>query len=101
MSAYRPKNVDKNQSEIVHALRQVGATVILLHEAGEGIPDLLIGYRRETYLMEVKSKTGKLNERQQLWHSDWRGDPVSIVRSIDDALNAIRVTDSDRKIIHE
>jgi hypothetical protein len=51
--------------------------------------------------MEVKSKTGKLNERQQLWHSDWRGYPVSIVRSIEDALNAIRVTDSDRRLIHE
>ena len=101
MSAYRPKNVDKNQSEIVHALRQVGATVILMHEAGEGIPDLLIGYRRETYLMEIKSKTGKLNPRQVEWHSEWRGDPVSIVRSIEDALNAIRVTDSDRKLIHE
>jgi hypothetical protein len=98
---YRPKNVDKNQNEIVHALRQVGATVILLHEAGEGIPDLLIGFMGDTYLMEVKSKTGKLNERQKLWHSDWRGHPVSIVRSIDDALKAIKVTDSDRRLIHE
>ena len=98
---YRPKNVDKNQSEIVHALRQVGATVILLHEAGEGIPDLLVGYRRETYLLEVKSKTGKLNERQQLWHSSWFGRRVSIVRSVDEALNAIRVTDSDRSNISE
>ena len=99
--AYRPKNVDKNQSEIVHALRQVGATVILLHEAGEGIPDLLVGYRRETYLLEVKSKTGKLNERQQLWHSSWSGRRVSIVRSVDDALMAIKVTDSDRRSISE
>lgn len=99
--AYRPKNVDKNQNEIVHALRQVGATVILLHEAGEGIPDLLIGYLRETYLMEVKSKTGKLNQRQIEWHKEWRGYPVSIVRSIDDALKAIKVTDSDRRLIHD
>ena len=93
--AYRPKNVDKNQNEIVHALRQVGATVILLHEAGEGIPDLLIGYRRETYLMEVKSKTGKLNERQQLWHSDWRGYPVSVARTVEDALAFIGATKNE------
>lgn len=90
--AYKPKNVDKNQNEIVQALRQVGATVILLHEAGEGIPDLLIGYRRETYLMEVKSKTGKLNERQIEWHSEWRGYPVSVARTVEDALAFIGVT---------
>jgi hypothetical protein len=101
MMVYRPKNVDKNQNEIVHALRQVGATVILLHEAGEGIPDLLIGFMGDTYLMEVKSKTGKLNPRQIEWHEKWNGDFVFIVRSIEDALNAIRVTDSDRRLIHE
>jgi len=92
---YRPKNVDKNQSEIVHALRQVGATVILLHEAGEGIPDLLIGFMGDTYLMEVKSKTGKLNERQQLWHSDWRGYPVSVARTVEDALAFIGATKNE------
>lgn len=93
---YRAKNVDKNQAEIVHALRQVGATVVLMHEAGEGIPDLLVGYRGETYLVEIKSKSGKLNERQQLWHSLWTGKPVRIVRSIEEALSAIRCTDDDR-----
>lgn len=92
---YRPKNVDKNQNEIVHALRQVGATVILLHEAGEGIPDLLIGYRGQTHLLEVKSKSGKLNPRQVEWHSIWTGHPVGVVRSVEDALAFIGATKNE------
>ncbi len=77
-------------------LRQVGATVISLHAAGDGIPDLLVGYRGETYLLEVKTKTGKLNELQVELHSSWRGRAIQVVRSSEDALRAIRCTDDDR-----
>ena len=45
--------IDDNQNDIVTALRKAGATVRIISQ-GEGIPDLLVGFRGETMLMEVK-----------------------------------------------
>ncbi|MDQ6968710.1 MAG: hypothetical protein Q9M14_08530 [Mariprofundaceae bacterium] len=86
----RVARVDINQAEIVAALRQVGATVQHLHGVGQGCPDLLIGFRSENYLIEVKtkSKASKLNALQERWHSDWRGS-VNVARCVDDALTII------------
>lgn len=87
---YAARKVDANQAEIVAALRSLGASVISLHDAGSGIPDLLVGFRGVTRLVEVKNPDtkGKLNERQIHWHSLWRGDPVVVVYSVDDVLAA-------------
>ena len=40
----RRAKVDQNQSEIVSALRDFGATVTSLHRVGEGVPDLLVSF---------------------------------------------------------
>jgi len=80
---------DDNEAEIVSALETCGATVILLSVPGG--PDLLVGFRRQTYLMEVKGPTGELTGPQLAWHSTWRGGIVGIVRSSDDALRLIGV----------
>lgn len=87
---YKAKT-DKNQSEIVNALRKVGASVICLHTVGNGCPDLLVGFRGETFLIEVKTTKGKLTSHQKTVISIWDGRPISVVRTIDDALNAIGV----------
>ena len=50
----RAKRVDANQGEIVDALRAVGAKVQPLHMVGEGVPDLLVRYRGDLHLVEVK-----------------------------------------------
>ncbi len=50
----RAANVDRNQPEIVAALRAAGATVEYLHAVGGGCPDLLVGYRGANYVLEVK-----------------------------------------------
>jgi len=83
-----PKRVDANQPEIVAALRQIGATVQHLHEVGAGCPDILVGFRGHNLLMEIKTRKGKLNQRERCWHDDWRGQ-VATVHSIDDALHII------------
>ena len=44
--------VDLNQTEIVQALRQAGATVQSLAAVGKGVPDLLVCFRNKLYLME-------------------------------------------------
>ena len=83
-----PKRVDANQPEIVQALRRVGASVHSLAGVGCGCPDLAVGYRGVTYLLEVKGCRGKLTPGQVEWHAEWRGQ-VAIVRSIDEALETI------------
>ncbi len=88
--------VDKNQPEIVKALRAVGATVTSLAPVGDGCPDLLVGYRGETYLMEVKTATGKLTPDQVKWQESWRGDPVSTVCTIEGSFGVLNV---DAKVL--
>ena len=82
------KRVDANQAAIVKALREHGASVELLHEAGRGVPDLLVGYRGRNYLIEVKTDACKLNARQKRWHKEWKGE-VWVVRKIIEALAII------------
>ena len=82
----RAAKVDRNQPEIVAALRAIGATVQPLHTVGRGVPDLLVGWRGANLLLEVKDGAGKgLTPDQVEWHCQWRGQ-VCIVRSVDDAL---------------
>lgn len=83
-----PKRVDANQPEIVAALRQIGATVQHLHEVGKGCPDILVGFRGNNLLMEIKTKRGKLNQSESCWHDKWRGQ-VTTVHSVDDALGLL------------
>ena len=82
-----PKRVDRNQAEIVPALRRAGASVHTLHAVGEGVPDLLVGVRGVNYLIEVKARRGRLTFAQVEWHSAWRGQ-VAVCRTVEDALRA-------------
>ncbi len=85
----RAARVDANQRAIVKALRAVGATVEHLHQLGQGTPDLLVGYRQKTFILEVKTATGQLTEDQKLWHRIWQGLPVAVVCSAEQAFKAI------------
>lgn len=86
----KPAKTDQNQAEIVDALRRVGASVEITADVGRGFPDLVVGFRDVTYLMEVKTSKGKPTADQVRWHALWRGQ-VAIVRSIDEALGVIGV----------
>jgi Holliday junction resolvase len=85
----RKARVDVNQNEIVLALRQIGCTVILLHKVGSGVPDLLVGFRGITYLLEVKQAKGKTNLLQEQWYAQWNGRAPNVVRTIDEAIAAV------------
>lgn len=89
----RAAKVDRNQAEIVAALRAVGATVQPLHAVGQGCPDLLVGYRGKNHLIEVKdwkasASDRQLNARQVEWHSGWKGS-VAKVETVGAALAVI------------
>ena len=86
--------MDDNQAEIVRWLRAAGATVQSLAAIGAGVPDLLVGYRRQSFLLEIKdgSKTPsqrRLTPAQVAWHRTWVGLPVAVVECAEDALAAI------------
>ena len=89
----RKAKTDRNQAEIVAALRKAGATVQPLHAVGQGCPDLLVGYRGVNWLIEVKDFAAsatdrKLNPRQVEWHDGWKGQ-VARVETVGAALAVI------------
>lgn len=91
----RGRKTDANQSTITATLRQVGATVVDLSAVGKGVPDLLVGFRGTTFLIEVKNVKGKnkTTPDQDIFYAWWRGAPAIIVRTADEALQAIGATE--------
>ncbi len=88
---HRRRKVDANQAVIVDALRKIGACVIDLSASGEGVMDLLVCYRRRTWMVEVKNLKGRgdiLTPAQIKLHAAIgdAGCEVHIVRSVDEAL---------------
>ena len=92
MPRYRAK-VDRNQSEIIQALRSVGPHVSVrsLAGQGQGIPDLLCGISGVTFLIEVKDgakslSRQKLTPDQEDFIARWTGSPVVILRDAEEAV---------------
>lgn len=94
----RAARVDENAAEVVRVLRSIGASVeVLTPRDRGGLPDLLVGLYAKTFLVEVKRPEGPrgglsgrdLNHRQREWHRLWRGGPVIVARSGEDALSQI------------
>ena len=87
----RAAKADINQPEIVQHLRDLGATVTPLHMVGRGCPDILVGFRGDTVLMEIKTpgKNDILTPDQVKWHSEWKGGKVYIVRSAAEAVDLL------------
>jgi len=88
-----PKKVDNNQLEIVKVFKSLGATVLNLSGVGKGCPDLLIGYKGISVLVEIKSKTGKFTEPQLKFMEQWRGGAVNRIDSVDGAIRLIKLLD--------
>ena len=82
-------SLDANHTEIVAGLRHIGATVVDLAKVGKGCPDLLVGWRGKTYLMEIKTKTGHMRATIEQFFRSWTGGHIAVVRSFDDAYNVL------------
>jgi hypothetical protein len=85
--------IDANQNQIVDAMRKVGAVVRIISQ-GDGIPDLLVGYKGYTILMEVKDgdkvpSARKLTDAEQKFFDDWRGGMLAVVNSVEEALEIL------------
>lgn len=88
---------DENQKGIVEDLRKVGAGVISLVKVGDGVPDLLVYFRGEFFLLEVKNPATDYGRRgananQRVWIRRWNGAPVYVVYNSVEAYAAIGLT---------
>jgi len=82
-----PKRVDKNQAEIVTALRKLGFSVLHLHEVGRGCPDILVGKNGVNLLVEIKStQKASFTEAEIRFASEWDGSVIAAYR-VQDILN--------------
>lgn len=79
------KNRDTNEREIVDGLRAIGARVVQIDRP----VDLLVGYRRKTFLLEVKSGRGRLTALQAQFFDAWAGGTAVIVRSLEEAIDVV------------
>ena len=61
---------------------------------GDGIPDLLVGFRGQTFLLECKDgekppSARKLTPAEQKFFDEWRGGTLVIVNTVDEAIAAV------------
>lgn len=75
----RAAKVDANQGDVVAALRKIGASVTPIHMVGQGCPDLLVGFRGRTLVLEVKDgakpkSARKLTDDEAVWFGNWKGE---------------------------
>jgi len=90
----RANRVDANQEQIVSALRACGATVRAV-TMGDGIPDLLVGYRGYTLLLEVKDGNKPPSARaltlaEQKFFDEWTGGLLAVVNDVEEALEILK-----------
>lgn len=91
----RIKKADANQREIMKLCRQIpGVSVVTIHEVGKGIGDILLGYRKINYLIEIKNPAmvksqKKLTAAEVKFHDKWNGQ-IAIIESIEDILKLIK-----------
>lgn len=90
----RAARVDANQTQIVEALRACGATVRVVTQ-GNGLPDLLVGYRGYTLLLEVKDGRKPPSDRvltpaEEKFFKEWTGGMLAVVESVEDALDILK-----------
>lgn len=80
------KRRDANEPDIVSALEKIGATILRLDEF-----DLLVGYQGANHMLEVKNREGKnrITESQAELMETWRGSPLQIIRTVDEAVAAV------------
>ena len=84
---------DANEQDIIKAMREAGAYVKVIND--EGLFDLLVSYRGETLLIEVKDgakppSARRLTEAEQKFHDEWPGADLYIVNSVEEAVALLR-----------
>ncbi len=89
----RAARVDGNQGTIVDGLREAGASVYVASSLGRGMADLLVGYERRCYLLEVKDPSKPKSDRQLTpdqvkFRDSWKGH-YAVIETLEEALQEI------------
>lgn len=88
---------DRNEPDIVLALKKCGATVERIYSAQAGCPDLVAGIDGRNHLLEIKMpKTGRLSEGQKQWRDAWRGGKPFIIRDAADVISFVILVKGNR-----
>lgn len=90
----RAAKIDSNQTEIVAAFRKFGCSVLPLHTVGGGCPDICVGLKKKSVLVEIKDGTKPpsaraLTKDEQKFHDEWRGS-LFIVESLSDVIALVK-----------
>lgn len=85
---------DANHNEIVAILEAGGAVVKDMSTQGRGFPDILVWHLEAWYLIEIKNPKTEygrkgLNKNQLDFVKDWKGGPVFIMRTNEEAKNFV------------
>jgi len=92
MSFRRAARTDSNQTEIVAAFRQAGASVKLVHTV-KGFVDAVVGINGRNLLVEIKDGSKPPSARmltpdEEDFHRGWKG-TIHIVESVDDVVKVL------------
>jgi hypothetical protein len=87
--------VDRNQAEIVAALRKAGAVVHCTHQLGGGFPDVFCNFRGRIFGFEIKDPQQppsgrKLTDAEKAFHENWNRSGQTI-HTIETAEAAIKI----------
>ena len=79
---------DNEQSAIVKALRDIGASVAVTSALGGGFPDLVVSWHGVVKLLEIKTGAEKLTAAESEFHAKWGGG-IFIVHNAEEAQLAV------------
>ena len=93
MGFRRKAKVDKNQKEIVQALRKAGASVLITSQL-KNCFDILVGFQGVNYIVEIKDgnlppSQRKLSAGETKFKDNWKGGKYYIIESVEQAIQMI------------
>lgn len=89
------KKTDRNHKEIIDKCRTLGLSVFSTHTIGKGFPDIVVGYKKKNYLIEIKDgekspSQRKLTKDEVIFFENWNGQ-VDIANNFDDVKKIIGI----------
>lgn len=78
---------DKTEQSIIQGLIAAGYSVMTISETGK--PDLMVCKDGQAWLVECKSKGGKLTPAQEKFIATWQGCPVIVAKTLEETLDKI------------